>query len=115
MGFFKENKHVDGTTSTDWGGSIVGGMGGIGGFGILIAAAMFLEYWVYIVALLVIVLILWGLWKLLPQEKRGKYFAYIMSFLFICLLYLLIAPSSHIQADAEKARLEYEKSIKDVK
>jgi hypothetical protein len=34
MGFFKENKHANGTTSTDWGGSIAGGFGGAGGIAI---------------------------------------------------------------------------------
>jgi len=36
MGFFKENKHTDGTTSTDMGGSIAGGFGGMGGFALII-------------------------------------------------------------------------------
>jgi len=34
MGFFKENKHANGTTSTDWGGSIAGGFGGVEGIAV---------------------------------------------------------------------------------
>ena len=73
MGFFKENKHVDGTTSTDWGGSIAGGFGGMGGFTILIGVAMLYTYWIYAVAFLVIVLIAWGSWKyiLSPKSTEG--------------------------------------------
>jgi len=36
MAFFKENTHIDGTKSTDWGGSIAGGFGGMGGFAFII-------------------------------------------------------------------------------
>ena len=36
MGFFKEHKYSDGTTSTDWGGSIAGGFGGAGGLALII-------------------------------------------------------------------------------
>jgi len=36
MSFFKENKHANGTTSTDWGGSIAGGFGGAAGFAVII-------------------------------------------------------------------------------
>lgn len=72
MGFFKENKHANGTTSTDWGGSIGSGMGGMGGFAILIFVAMLYTYWIYAVVFLVVVLIAWGSWKLYSPKQKAK-------------------------------------------
>jgi len=48
MGFFKEYAYRDGNgveqKETDWGSSIVGGMGGAVGFSILAAVAMIAQY-----------------------------------------------------------------------
>jgi hypothetical protein len=72
MGFFKENKHANGTTSTDWGGSIGSGMGGMGGFAILCVAAVFYQYWQFVAAFIVMILAIWGLWKLYSPKQKEK-------------------------------------------
>jgi len=77
MGFFKEYAYRDGNgveqKETDWGGSIVGGMGGAVGFSILAAVAMIAQYWEYAVIFTLIALIAWGLLKLYSiSDQSGK-------------------------------------------
>ena len=73
MGFFKEHTHRDGTKSTDWGGSIVGGMGGAVGFSMLAIVAMIVQFWELALIFIVIALISWGLLKLYSiSDESGK-------------------------------------------
>ena len=93
MGFFKEHSYRDGNgveqKGTDWGGSIVGGMGGAVGITILGIIGLIMAYWVYVVIFVVIALVNLGFLKLYStnssENGKKKVISIVLAFYGGCL------------------------------